>query len=320
MTIKPNPTVYIVLGIYEPNLRFLERQLRSIQAQTYGSFITFLVFDGPLAPEAQNLIAQLKDDRFVELPFKDNVGVHANFARGLTAALSKSQNQDDLFAFCDQDDAWHPDKLARQVELLLSRPECGLCHCDAQLVDQAGEQIAASLFAYENRSKRQELLDILIMNSVTGMTSIATKAVAQSASGFPMCDTPELLHDHWLALVAATHSKVVYLDAVLVDYTQHSANQLGAKPQRAPVMPIGNLLFGGRDYRDRCKQQYGWRVKALRALETTSPDPLQTRRAGLKGWAGAGRLFGHMVSRWLSGEFRQAAQSWRLLVGKFLTP
>ncbi len=320
MTIQPNPTVYIVLGIYEPNLQLLERQLRSIQSQTYDHVEVLLALDGPLAPEARQLIAQLRDDRFVELPYADNVGVHMNFARGLKAALAKSDHANDLFAFCDQDDVWHPDKLTRQVELLASRPECGLCHCDARLVDGDGQQIAPSLFAYENRSKRQGLLDLLVMNSVTGMTSLATKRIAQSASGFPMSDTREMLHDHWLALVAARQGEVAFLDEVLVDYTQHSTNQLGAHEQPSPMLPIRNVLFGGAEYWRRCKRQYAWRVCALRALDDKSFVSQQAKGADIRGWTGAARLFRHMVLRWLSGEFRQAAQSWRLLAGKLLSP
>lgn len=309
--------VFIVLGLYQPNLQLLEQQLRSLSAQTYTSFQVLLACDGPLTAEAQEVLNAVQDDRFFQLPFEDNVGVHANFARGLQSALTRSPREDDLFAFCDQDDVWHPDKLARQVDLMTRHPECGLCHCDARVIDELGNEVATSVFAYEARSKRQGLLDLLVMNSVTGMTCLARKPIAQSAAGFPMSGTREMLHDHWVALVAAAQSRVVFLDHVLVDYVQHSANALGARSPSNQTVVVRNVLFAGRKYWARCKRQFVWRSTAVEALEAVPGASEALRKADIRGMAGAARLLNHMISRWFSGEHRQAAQAWRLLAGKF---
>ena len=36
-----------------------------------------------------------------------------------------------------------------------------------------------------------------------------------------------LIHDHWIALVTSMNGKVVYLDERLIEYRQHSNNQIG---------------------------------------------------------------------------------------------
>lgn len=316
---KSPPVVFIVLGVYRPSARLLEQQLRSLRAQTYPRFRVLLVCDGPLADDAQPILDVKDDTRFTRLMFQDNVGVHANFARGLRAALEQSDHTHDLFAFCDQDDVWHPGKLAKQVELMQTQPHCGLCHCDARLVDAAGREVSPSMFAHEARSKRQGLLDLLVMNSVTGMTCVMRKDVAQAAAGFPMQDTPELLHDHWTSLVSAAQSEVVFLDLALVDYVQHAENVLGARHPAARSAFSSNLLLGGRPYWRRCKRQYIWRAAALDALEQMPDTSDAVRRADIRGAGGIVRLLAHLWQMWLANEHRQAAQTWRLLAGKFLS-
>lgn len=320
MSVSRSPMVYIVLGVFNPNLNLLERQLRSLLDQTHQSLEILLIGDGPLPPEAETLIGSLEDQRFVTIDAAETVGVHANYARGLNAALERSQSEDDLFAFCDQDDYWHQEKLARQVAMLASQPESGLVHCDARVVDEEETLIAPSLFAFEQRSKRFGLLDLLVMNSITGMTCLIRKSVAQAASGFPMAQTREILHDHWLALVAASQGRVTFIDEALVDYLQHGANTLGARDQTGARVPGQNLLFGGRAYWQRCARQYAWRVESFEALSASQGGAEALNAAAdIRGGAGAIRLLIHMLSSWLRGEARQAAQSWRLLAGKMLS-
>ena len=318
MVSNNTPTVFIVLGVYNPNLELFERQLNSLLAQSFTSFHVLLTLDGPQADEVIALATSLQDERIQLLNHANNVGVHENFARGLRAALEESQKEDDLFAFCDQDDVWHQDKLVRQVEFMGKHAECGLCHCDARVVDERGKIVSPSLFAYERRSTRFGLLDLLVMNSVTGMTALATKNIAELASPFPLSGTPEILHDHWLALVAAAASKVMWLEQPLVDYVQHDANQLGAQPSARIGARSSKSVFLGHVYRRRCARQYEWRRAAFIALSNLGEKPGNLRAANITGWSGGPRLLWRMVSAWFSGEARQSAQVWRLLAGKLL--
>ena len=318
MAEQSSPMIYIVLGVFNPELGLLKQQLASLLRQTHSRFQVLLAEDGPVSPEASALLGSFADERLVRLSFPDTVGVHANYARGVQEALRRSVDDEDLFAFCDQDDLWHAEKLARQVAFLSDRPGCGLCHCDARVVGQDGAGIAPSLFAYEQRSKRHGLLDLLVMNSVTGMTSVATKTAMSAASDFPMAETKEILHDHWLALVAAAESDVAFLDEVLVDYVQHTENELGARDQAGARKPGWNLLFGGSDYWARCRRQYAWRSETVEALTALSRSPECVARADMSGWRGGIMLLKHMAAAWGTGHHRQAAQTWRLLAGKVL--
>ncbi|MEM8688765.1 MAG: glycosyltransferase [Pseudomonadota bacterium] len=315
MAALASPMIYIVLGVYDPVLTLLEQQLRSLLQQSHTRFQVLLVEDGPQTPDLEALVSSLRDERLVRCGFPETVGVHANYARGVEEALRRSQQGDDLFAFCDQDDVWHPDKLRRQVAFLSAHPGRGLCHCDARVVGSDGEILAPSLFAFEKRSKRFGVLDILIMNAVTGMTCLSTKTVMCAAQGFPVAHTQEILHDHWLALVAAAEGEVAFLDEPLVDYVQHTGNELGARDQKEARKPGWNLLFGGVDYWTRCRRQYAWRAETFQVLAAGR----SLSEADITGWSGGTRLVKHMLSSLSLGQSRQAAQSWRLLAGKLLS-
>ena len=124
---------------------------------------------------------------------------------------------------------WHSEKIERQVAFL-RKEKVGLCHCDANLIDENGIEIGSSMLA----GARMELKDcfpgLLLFNNVTGMTALFSRRVAVAAVGVPnfeLENSPELLHDWWVALIAAAMNGVGWLSLSLVDYRQHRSNVAG---------------------------------------------------------------------------------------------
>ena len=117
MTVNQSRRVFVVLGLYRPDPELLSRQLRSLAAQIYREIEVVVSADGPLEPEIGAIISGFSSFPVHVTGCETRVGVHANFARGLRAALAASRSDDDLFAYCDQDDIWHSTKLERQVAL-----------------------------------------------------------------------------------------------------------------------------------------------------------------------------------------------------------
>src|SRR5690606_41217773 len=68
-----------------------------------------------------------------------NLGYVRNFERALQRARG------DLVFLCDQDDVWHPEKIARMAARFLAEPELGLLHTDARLVDADGAWLGVDL-------------------------------------------------------------------------------------------------------------------------------------------------------------------------------
>ncbi len=323
MTADRNRRVFVVLGVFRPDLALLSRQIGSLLAQTHSNIVVLVSSDGPLADDAAAIISKPGDPRIVLKRCEPRVGVHANFARGLREALSLSDDDSDLFAFCDQDDVWRADKLQRQVACLADGG-VSLCHSDARIVSRDGKVLAPSLFDYESRLRRASLFDLLVMNSVTGMTAMFRRDVALAASPFPLARCRYLLHDHWTALVAALMGRIALIEEPLVDYVQHGESVLGARAWAGSLG--GTRLLADAAYLRKCYRQYSWRRRALLELERGFGD-----RPGARERLSAGpvkMLFDCGTSRYAGlalslaararGERRQADQLWRLGRGKAL--
>jgi glycosyltransferase involved in cell wall biosynthesis len=323
MAAATDPRVFVVLSLFRPDEELLDRQVRSLVGQSHRGIEVLACADGPLEGKAATLLAGIGDSRIRLVAFDRNVGVHANFARGLREALARSDRETDLFAFCDQDDFWHPTKLEQQVACL-GDPDVSLCHSDARVVARDGRELAPSLFDYESRSRSATLTDLLVMNSVTGMTAAFRRDVARAASGFPLARSRYVLHDHWTALVASLFGRIHLIDKPLVDYVQHDDSVLGA---RSWGRGAGDRrLCADRRYLLRCYRQYLWRRDAYGALRKAFADtPDVAARIGV---APVKRLFDCGASRYaglalslrylMRGERRQADQVWRLERGKML--
>jgi hypothetical protein len=316
--------ILIVLGLYRPDLELLSRQLRSLVAQSHRNIEVFASYDGPLEPSVRSLIEGFADDRIQVIESDARVGVHRNFARGLADAVAASRSDTDLFAFSDQDDFWHPEKLTRQLAHFAD-PETSLCHSDARIVSDKGDLRAPSLFAHESRSRSASFADLLIMNSVTGMTSVFRRDVAQAAQPFPLSSCRYILHDHWTALVASLLGNVRFIDEPLVDYTQHTTNVMGARGWQGSL-PRSRSRSNRHAYLRNCFRQFTWRRRALQELRQSFSEhpivgdrlvaePIRSLFDCESRW-GAGLSLS--LARRLSGETRQADQIWRIWRGKTL--
>ena len=104
---------------------YVRHALESIFAQTYRPLHVVVVDDG--STDGTPAIVRAFPEP-VELVEQSNLGPAATRNRGLHAA------QGELIAFLDADDRWHPEKLQRQYERFVARPEIDACLSYAQLV------------------------------------------------------------------------------------------------------------------------------------------------------------------------------------------
>lgn len=157
----------------------------------------------------------------------ENLGVKGNVAWLL------SRLQTPYFMLADQDDIWEENKFSRLWEAIrLLERRWGtnvplLAYSDASLVDEAGNQLAPSYFAFARVPFNwgEELRRSLVMSPAPGCTIMGNKALAEAALPFP---EEFFMHDWWLLLVAGALGGVHALNEPLVRYRQHGANTLGA--------------------------------------------------------------------------------------------
>lgn len=137
--------------------------------------------------------------------------------------------------FCDQDDVWYPDKVKKTLDaLLMAEQTYGartpiLVFADQTPTDERLRPLAPSLMRYQKQYfKRFDYRSILMQNVVTGGAMGINRALAELGG---RCADPSqaIMHDWWLAAVAARFGRVVYIDEPLSDYRQHGDNSVGAK-------------------------------------------------------------------------------------------
>ncbi|MEL6608098.1 MAG: glycosyltransferase [Pseudomonadota bacterium] len=228
MTVQPptRPCIAVVLAAYHPDADMLRAQLESLRAQR-GVNLALLCVVADL--QSGDLIADLCDHIglrvAVHTPPHTLSSVKA-FEAGLSEALERWPEAHAI-ACCDQDDVWHPDKLVTCWETLRDTGAT-LAHCDARVVDRAGRVTARSLWRYEWRGRRARVRDLLVRNTVTGMTMMVRPDVVAHALPFPPQEGVHFHHDLWLALVAAATGRIAREPRALVDYRQHGGNAVGA--------------------------------------------------------------------------------------------
>jgi glycosyltransferase involved in cell wall biosynthesis len=201
------------MATFEPDPELLRVQIDSLKAQTDTNWVC-VVGDDSSSPEGFAAVEEAvgADPRFVLSRSGERLGFYRNFERILGLVPPEAE----LVALCDQDDRWHEDKLAT---LRAALGDARLVYSDQRLVDADGRVLAESLWA-DRRNDHENLVSLLVANSITGAASLFRREVADLALPFP--EAPGLLlHDHWLGLVALATGDVNYVDRPLYDYVQH---------------------------------------------------------------------------------------------------
>lgn len=231
-------SVDILLATYNGE-RYLAEQLDSLLAQTHSECRILARDDG--SQDRSFLILRDYANRFPEKititeSSSKNIGVLANFSTLAEAASAP------YIMFCDQDDVWHPEKVAKTLQTMRETEATQgvatplLVHTDARVTDAELRSTAPSFHALEKLAPAHaKLAKLLTQNVVLGCTSMANRALLQLA--LPIA--PEArMHDHWLALVAAACGQIVYIPEVTMDYRQHGRNAVGTTKRKYSGMRV----------------------------------------------------------------------------------
>lgn len=249
--------------------RYLPQQLDSLRTQAQRIDQYVLSDDGSTDGSWSLLQSFAEEQRAggVDVVLHRNTEA-SGYVRHFEQALARA-NADVLFT-CDQDDAWHPEKIATMMAAFAADPSLLVLHSDARLVDGAGVATGSKLFGVLEVTPRElaamhrgEAFDVLLRrNIVTG----ATMALRREVLALAMPFAAHWAHDEWMAMIASMHGRVDTVERTLIDYRQHGANQIGAT-EKSPLQQIG-IGVSRRAYQER-------QVLRLRELEqraTSSPE------------------------------------------------
>jgi glycosyltransferase involved in cell wall biosynthesis len=248
-----NPNVLIFLATHNGEM-FINEQFESIINQTYKHWVLLIRDD----VSADNTLLLLKKwcAREPRIQILDNLGELSGSALNNFSRLVSCRNKykADYFCFCDQDDIWAADKLSKSLEALVEieiendsglKKLPALVHSDLEVVDRDLNTINQSFVEMMRLGPSNENMParLLSRNEVTGCTLMCNKALLDVASPIP---NDVIMHDWWLALMAAYAGRIRFLDETLVHYRQHSHNVVGAKSFWHGLNPFNNWIIGWR--------------------------------------------------------------------------
>ena len=181
---------------------YITEQINSVFAQTISNIaeITLFVRDDGSADETCHIIHTFENMGHVVLYRGNNIGVCASFLN----LLQDIPLDYDFVALCDQDDVWHPDKLARAIDVLTSIDRdipllyCSdYIFCDADLHPVHKSNLNKSGISFEK---------LLFENVCSGNTMVMNHTLHALVASFS--SEGVYCHDWWIALIASALGEV----------------------------------------------------------------------------------------------------------------
>jgi glycosyltransferase involved in cell wall biosynthesis len=242
-------TVAVCLAVHRPDPELLRRQLASLAAQSH------------------------RDWTLVREDDEAGTGAYRAFERCLARAPADAR----FVAPCDQDDVWHPGKLAVLIDAL-ERTGALLAYCDLRIVAVDGTVLSETYWT-DRDNGGGDMADLLATNVVTGAASLLRREVLDVALPFPR-EVDGSYHDHWLALCALALGDLAYVDRPLVDYVQHGANLVGhaERRPRGAAAAVAKAPWRERAARDRERHVVRPQLMARALLERSSDRMAPAKR------------------------------------------
>ena len=260
---------------------YLAEQLDSLLAQSETRW-TLLIRDDHSVDDTPDIIRN-----FARIDSRTQVVGDGQDASGSPRAsfsllLSAAHQQGAEFVFCcDQDDVWHPDKLALildQFDKTGRDPEVScLIHHDLAVMDRNLEEINPSFVSMMGLSPADQANPqrLLSRNEVTGCAMACNRALLDIALPIP---DEAIMHDWWLALCAAYFGNLRFMPQPLVKYRQHGENVIGAKSFWHGLNPFNNWVRGWRsgnvEFLDTVAQARAFRRAMSERLDRTSREAI----------------------------------------------
>ena len=220
--------------------RFLQAQLASLEHQTHWNWRLIVSDDG--SSDATIAIIRHFAERVsrpVELRHSPGRGPAGNF---MSLAADPSI-EGEIFAFCDQDDIWHADKLRSALCWLQDTPNDvpTVYGARTRLVEASGAPIGHSPL-FRKLPSFANALTQSIAGANTMLFNCAAKRLFEKAGPVEVVS-----HDWWAYQLVTGSGGTLHYDSVPnLDYRQHSQNRIGSNRGVAARWKRFRMVIGGR--------------------------------------------------------------------------
>lgn len=209
--------------------KYLKEQLDSIASQSRIPD-EIVLCDDCSKDGTMDIIKKYSSNSSLPIHFvvnEKNLGTIKNFEKAISLCTG------DIILLSDQDDIWHPQKIERIENTFLSSTNFGAVFSNANVVDENLMYMGYTLWQSIRFTKSEQRLvsngkslDVLLKHNVAAGTTLAFSAQYKKY----LLPIPKYcIHDLWIMLIISMKSDIAMIDERLVEYRQHSDQQIGAK-------------------------------------------------------------------------------------------
>lgn len=213
--------VRVILSTYNSE-KFIRPLVDSVLGQSHAPLELWVRDDGSRdgTPAILTEYARRHPDR-MRVVLEPNVGMVKSYFSVIQAAGREAE----FTAFCDHDDVWHPEKIARALEMLRSHDGTaplmytGRLHIvDDQLAHLGWSNVPGRPMSFSNA---------LVENVAAACTMVMNPAARDLLLDRELA-TDMLYPDWWFYLLVSAFGTVLYDPAAYVEYRRHGGNAVGS--------------------------------------------------------------------------------------------
>jgi glycosyltransferase involved in cell wall biosynthesis len=217
-----NSKLTILLCTYNGEL-FLEKQLNSIQSQSYKHW-KIIVSDDGSSDKTLSILKKFQNKWGIK-KMKIVNGPGKGFSQNFFSLICMKDLSSDFYAFADQDDIWEPEKLSTAIKFFINEDySMPLLYCSrTKLIDEKQSSIGYSpLF-----KKKPTIYNALVQSIAGGNTMIINRKTLELAASIG--NNNKIISHDWLLylMVTSVNGKVKYDEWPSVLYRQHGNNKIG---------------------------------------------------------------------------------------------
>ncbi len=223
------PLVSVITPIYNGG-SYLDYAVKSVLNQTYQNWELFLIDDGSKDDSYEKAVKWSEKDEKIKVLYHPD---HINKGVSATRNLGISHAKGEYIALLDCDDEWLPEKLNKQIRVMLQYPETVMVYCLAEKIDEKGLSVKVNSQTLEGRGLTGSPFNVFEqMLDVRGVyppcpTVLASTEYIKKCGGFDETLKYQI-EDSLLFTLLSEHGPFFFIDEVLARYRFHS-NSWSAK-------------------------------------------------------------------------------------------
>ncbi len=259
MDVKNRYNIAVCMSTYNGE-KYIEQQLDSLINQTLKNINIYIRDDGS-KDNTLKILKKYDGINNIKVISGKNIGVVKSFYECLKIAYEDKKY--DFFAYCDQDDVWHKNKLERAINFLSKEDQkipllyfSEFNYCDERL-----NKIEKSKLNRIGASFKNSLLECISFGIVEVFNGSLAKEILKSSTK-DVC-----YHDWWAYMIASGIGKTLYDNEATVEYrrTGQNVSPSGKVGISLLIYRIRKFLFGGyfpkvRQQIERYKELYKCRL------------------------------------------------------------